>query len=89
MFLRVRDYIRDRPELVAVTLEPLLMEDRWRGLWNVLSGQLAFCCLYLVCIYGFSVKGCFIKGFGCFCVSGLRALFCIVVRLFDWNLELN
>ncbi|KAL5267657.1 hypothetical protein ACHWQZ_G004636 [Mnemiopsis leidyi] len=37
MFLRVRDYIRDRPELVAVTLEPLLMEDRWRGLWNVLS----------------------------------------------------
>ncbi|XP_063685726.1 uncharacterized protein LOC134819627 isoform X3 [Bolinopsis microptera] len=37
MFLRVRDYIRDRPELIAVTLEPLLLEDRWRGLWNVLS----------------------------------------------------
>ena len=34
---RVRTYLRERGDLVAVTLEPLLLEDRWRGLWNVIS----------------------------------------------------
>ena len=75
MFLRVRDYIRDRPELVAVTLEPLLMEDRWRGLWNVLSGLLAVCGLFLFRVLGFLVV------LGCFSVLGLRVLFYIALYI--------
>jgi len=37
LFKRVKEYLKDRGELVAVTLESLLLEDKWRGLWNVIS----------------------------------------------------
>ena len=64
LLTRIRTWIRERGELIAVAMEPALMEDRWRGLWNIISDD-KFCTVSYHTLfekisahYGHLVQGC-------------------------------